>query len=218
MSNHRWLVFAITCLLLVPLASPLLAANLVVNPSFNGNLTGWNPNLSTFDGTVDATGTPGSGSARNSFNAVAPSTTVAIDQCIATGPGTYTLGGKVFIPNGQAITGSGFVTVSFFSGPDCTTGFLTSSSLTASTTGSFVTLSGPVTAPAGTAHAWVTGQNSAGAAGTFVVNFDDFVFDNGVALPTTPLPNSAWLMLLGCAFVFVVFRRLRPVESRIETD
>lgn len=175
---------AILCLLL--LASPLGAVNLLTNPSFAGNLNGWAADPSTvFDGTVDATGTPGSGSARNTYNAAGASTLLAISQCIAAGPGTYTLGGKVFIPGGQAVGGSGLITVSFFSGPDCLTGFLSFSSLTTSTTGSFVTLSGPVTAPAGTAHIWVTGQNSAAAAGTHVVYWDDFVFDNGVTGPPT---------------------------------
>src|SRR5215472_15715200 len=99
------------------LASPLGAVNLLTNPSFAGNLTGWTADPTTvFDGTVDATGTPGSGSARNTFTASGASTLLAISQCVAAGPGTYTLGGKVFIPNAQAIGGSGLITVSFFSG------------------------------------------------------------------------------------------------------
>jgi hypothetical protein len=212
--SGRWIVrpglLALMAVLLVAL--PLGAVNRVTNPSFAGSLAGWNAGTSTFDSTTDATGTPGSGSARNSFTAAGPSTLEAIDQCIATGPGTYTLGGKVFIPNGQAVVGAGQITVSWFSGPDCATGFLGFNSLTASTTGSFVTLSGSFVAPAGTTHAWVTGQNQANAAGTHVVNFDDFVLDDGTAPPPTPVPTlSEWAMiLLGCALMFVAISSLWP--------
>jgi hypothetical protein len=186
MSPHTGRNAAGAGVLLLLLASPMFAFNLVTNPSFNGNLTGWNLNPSTtFDSSNDATGMPGSGSARLAFAAGGASTTVAVDQCITTGPGTYTLGGKVLIPNGQSVGGSGIITVSFFSGGNCTTGLLFFDSLSTSATGSFVTLSKSTTAPAGTTNAWVTGQNSAAGAGTHTVNYDDFVFDNGLA-PIVP--------------------------------
>jgi hypothetical protein len=132
-----------------------------------------------YDAANDATGVSGSGSAKLAFAAGGPSTTVAVDQCIATGPGSYTLGGKVLIPNGQSVGGSGIITVSFFSGGNCTTGLLFFDSVSTSTTGSFQTLSKTTTAPAGTTNAWITGQNSATGAGTHTVNYDDFVLDNG---------------------------------------
>jgi hypothetical protein len=158
------------------ISSQASAGNLVTNPSFAGSLSGWNPNSSTYDAADDATGLMGSGSARLAFVATQASTTVAVDQCVAANPGPYTLGAKVLIPNGQAVSGSGTILVSFFSGPNCTTGFLSADSMNTSTTGSFQTLSKTTVAPAGTAHAWITGQNSANAAGTHTVNYDDFVF------------------------------------------
>jgi FG-GAP-like repeat len=164
-------------LIVIAVASPLSATNLIVNPSFAGNLTGWNPGLSTFDATQDATGVQGSGSARNAFAAQQNSTTLGIDQCIATGPGVYKLSAKVLIPSGQAVSGFGFVTVSWLSGTDCGTGLLDFKSLSTATTGSFVPLSGIFVGPPGTARAWVTGQNNAQAAGTHVVNWDDYVFE-----------------------------------------
>lgn len=189
------------------------AANVVTNPSFAGNTAGWNTSSTTYDAANDATGVPGSGSAMNTFVAAGPSTLLAIDQCIVAGPGNYTLGGKVFIPNGQAVGGSGFVTVSYFSGPNCTTGFISFASLSTSTTGSFQTLSGPITAPAGTTHIWITGQNSANGAGTHVVHFDDFVLDNGLggavaqSIPTVgPLAMLALAAALGVIGVFVLRR------------
>jgi hypothetical protein len=196
------------------IASPAFAVNIVTNPSFTGNTTGWNLNPSTtYDAANDATGVPGSGSARLAFAAAGPSTTVAVDQCIAAGPGSYTLGGKILIPNGQAVGGSGFVTVSFFSGGNCTTGFLSFDSVSTSTTGSFQTISKTTTAPAGTTNIWITGQNSATGAGTHVVNYDDFVLDNGVVASTAgvvPTLGPGGLLALMAALAaagFLVLRR-----------
>lgn len=192
-------------LLVAAFAPSAFAVNLAVNPSFAGNLNGWVASSDvTYDSANDATGVPGSGSAQSAYAAAGSSTELAIYQCIAAGPGTYTLGGKVLIPNGQAVAGSGIILVSFFSGSDCSTGYLNSSTLSTSTTGSFQTLSGPVTAPATTTHIWITGQNSATAAGTHVVNFDDFVLDNGAAPlgPPAPTPALGWLALLALVLAF----------------
>jgi hypothetical protein len=197
--------------LLLVVASPIFAVNLVNNPGFQGNTTGWNLNPSTtFDASNDATGVPGSGSARLPFAAGSPSTTLAVDQCITTGPGTYTLGGKILIPNGQSVGGSGLITVSFFSGGNCTTGLLFFDSLSTATTGSFQTLSKTTTAPAGTTNAWITGQNSASAAGTHTVNYDDFVFDNGVS-PNVPALGRFGLlaMMISLAGLALVALRQR---------
>lgn len=190
--------------LAVAVASPALAVNLVTNPSFAGNTSGWTADPSTtYDAVNDATGVPGSGSAMSTFAAGGASTLLSLSECIATGPGNYTLGGKVLIPNGQPVGGSGIITLSFFSGPDCITGFLSFTSLSTSTTGSFQTLSGPVTAPAGTAHIWITGQNSATGAGTHIVNFDDFVLDNGITPVGAPIPALGEAALLALTAVFV---------------
>ena len=179
-------------------ASPAFAVNLVSNPGFAGSLAGWSAagNVS-FDAANDATGSPGSGSASSAFAASGSSTQLALSQCIVAGPGAYTLGGKVLIPNGQSVGGAGLVTVSFFSNPGCFSGLVGFASLSTATTGSFQTLSGPVTAPAGTVAIWITGQNNAAAAGTHVVNFDDFVLDNGVPPPPPALvPALGWFGLL----------------------
>lgn len=197
-------------LLVATMASPMLAVNLVQNPSFAGNTTGWVTSSDvTYDAANDGTGVPGSGSARSAFIASASSTELALYQCIAAGPGNYTLGGKILIPSGQAVSGAGLITVSFFSGPDCSTGLIGFTSLSTSTTGSFQTLSGPITAPAGTAHIWITGQNNALAAGTHVVNFDDFVLDNGISAAVPALGPFALLALIAAmaAIGFFVLRR-----------
>jgi VCBS repeat protein len=167
------------------LASQAMAVNLVTNPSFTGNTSGWTVSSDvTYDAADDATSVLGSGSARSAFVASGASTELALYECIAIAPGTYTLGGKVLIPNGQLVSGAGQITVSFFSGGNCSTGFLTFDSVSSPTTGSFQTISKTVTAPAGTTNAWVTGQNQANGTGTHTVIWDDFVFDNRAAVRT----------------------------------
>ncbi len=183
--------------LFVAVTAPAWAVNVVTNPSFAGNLAGWNAAGTTvFDAVNDATGLPGSGSARSSFAAGGASTLLALDQCIAAGPGNYTLGGKVFIPAGQPVGGSGIILVSYFSGGSCVAVLLGSDTLSTSTVGSFQTLSGPIVAPAGTTNIWITGQNMAAGAGLHIVNFDDFVLDNGLAPAQVPTLGGLEMILL----------------------
>lgn len=200
--------------LVTAIASPALAVNIVTNPGFAGGTTGWAADVSTtYDAVNDATGVPGSGSARSSFAASGASTLLSLSQCIVAGPGNYTLGGKVLIPGGQGVGGSGLVTVSYFSGGNCTTGFLSFSSTSTAVTGSWQTLSQPITAPAGTTNIWITGQNSAIAAGTHVVNFDDLVLDNGLAAQSADVPTlgpfGLLVLLLGLGGAGLLLLRRR---------
>lgn len=193
---------ALSVVFVLAIAAPASTANLVTNPSLAGDLTGWTTSTFTsFDGANDATGQPGSGSARHAYPATISGTSLALHQCIAAGPGNYTLGAKVLIPNGQAVGGEGLVTVSFFSGADCSTGFLSGSALSSSTTGSWETLSGLVTAPAGTAHIWISGQHYVAAPGTHIANLDDFVLDDEPVVEPTGIPvlGSLGLLVLICA-------------------
>lgn len=193
------LVLRIVLILSMPVAivSPAWAYNLVANPSFSGGTGGWTTDPSTiFDGANDATGMAGSGSAKSTFHASTAGVISALSQCIASGPGNYTFGGKVLIPSGQPVTGFGSIVVFFFSGPDCTTGFLSNRLLITGATGSFQTLSGGFIAPPGTTHIWISGQNAANAVGDHVVNFDDFVLDNGLSSAAVPAPTLGWFGLL----------------------
>src|SRR6266513_1337607 len=108
-------------LALMVMASSVMGANIVSNPSFNGSLAGWLLGTgTTFDATADATGVPGSGSARSATSFAG--NTIAITQCIAAVPGNYTLSGKILIPGGQTTAGSGRVGVTWFGGSDCSSG------------------------------------------------------------------------------------------------
>src|SRR5690349_370026 len=170
MKLHRCIPFA-----LILTSLPLLGANIVANPSFNGGLTGWLTSSSTtFDATADATGVPGSGSA--SDTATFSGNTIAISQCIAATAGNYTLSGKILIPSGQATTGVGSIGVTWFGGVNCSSGpVLGFNTVTVTATGSFVSASAPTVAPSGTTFAFVNGQHI--AATNHVIKFDDIVLD-----------------------------------------
>ncbi|MBZ5589608.1 MAG: hypothetical protein LAO05_13685 [Acidobacteriia bacterium] len=174
----RALKVACACLMSAATAA---AQNLLTNGSFNGNLNGWSyGGASTYDSTRDATGTPGSGSAK----ALAPPSTSldSIHQCVVITSSTqYRAGGKILIPSGQAPTGLAFFYVSFFSGTDCFTGYLDSTVPPYTTTvGTWVASdTGFVTPPAAATSLSIIASlsNQASGSGNFQANFDDaFVF------------------------------------------
>jgi len=191
------------------IASPAVAVNLVVNPSFAGNTTGWE-GPARYDN-VDATGVAGSGSAASFLFDTEPRAELAISQCITTGPGSYTFGGKVLLPvipvfQPDGVVGS--ISVSYFSGADCSTGFLGVASLATWVRGSFQTLSAPITAPAGTTHIRITGVNGTIRPGRHYVIFDDFVLDNGASnIPALgPFGYLALIVALAAMGIFVLRR------------
>lgn len=192
-------------LALIAMASPLLAVDIVFNSSFNGSLSGWalGPGT-TYDGTVDATGVAGSGSARSATTI--SGNTIVISQCIAVVPGPYTLSGKIFIPAGQGTNAFGAIGVTWFGGGNCGSGpilgFITP---TTSATGSFVSVSQQTTAPPGTTFAFVNAQHIAPAGR--VAYFDDIVLDNGTAVPALgPFALAALMPMLAAAGMLMLRR------------
>jgi len=195
----------------IAVASPLHATNIVTNSSFNGSLAGWFLGTgTTFDATADATGMPGSGSARSATSLAG--NTIAITQCIAAVPGNYTLSGKILIPGGQTTNGSGTIGVTWFGGSNCSSGpVLGFNTATVTTTGSFVSVSTASIAPLGTTFAFVNGQHLSVSSGTHIVNFDDIILDDGTPsnIPALePLALAALtLMLVLAALGILILRR-----------
>jgi len=124
----RLVVALAVVLLLAGRASSRADQNLLVNPNFDAGLSGWqvspfDPNTSaSWDGTLDADGSPRSGSAQQVFSADAVTGLAGVlFQCVPVKlGGTYVLGGEIFIPEGNTTTGGAFLSVVVFgSSTDC---------------------------------------------------------------------------------------------------
>ena len=157
------------------------AQNLLTNGSFNGNLNGWTlygEGEITFDAGHDATGTPGSGSAK--LLAPVGGGGTEMWECVSvTGSTAYRAGAKILIPSGQATTGYVAVAVNWYAAPWCQTSLANIQIAHVATTGgAWVTGdTGFVTSPANAQGAQIyanTVNQSAAGAGMFQANFDDF--------------------------------------------
>jgi len=167
-------------------AATAAAQNLLTNGSFDdGNLIGWGFGSNViWDGTLDATGTSGSGSVKTL--APAQTGTTGVRQCISvSGSAQYQGGGRIFIPTGQASSGHASVYFSFYTDAACSEGVSESHvSQSVSTTGSWIWVdTGFATSPSDARSArFVTQLANTSAAGSpdFQANFDD-LFLNGPA-------------------------------------
>jgi hypothetical protein len=181
--------FALFVALALPLAAgiaPASAQNLLVNPNFDTGLSGWQTTLVapgttiSWDGTRDAEGSLTSGSAKGSWAATTVSGLVpVVSQCVEVTTGaSYRVGGKVFIPPGQATSGSAFFIAAPYpthgcSGPPPPGPFLTTPAVTA--TGQW-TESAATFASFGPS-VLVSAYMAPNAAGNFEVNFDDLILE-----------------------------------------
>ena len=114
------------------LTTPAFAANLLTNPNFDTNVSGWTSSngsiLSAEWNGIDADGSTASGSVtlRNSTdfaNGAGP----VLQQCVPVTSGAgYDLYGKFQIPGNQDRTGSLQPVVFFYAGPNCSGDFLAS--------------------------------------------------------------------------------------------
>jgi IPTL-CTERM motif len=222
--KRKFFLFVMVLSLVTFLSGSALAANLLQNPHFAGDLSGWNAGISTYDGTLDATGVSGSGSAKhvfvNNFNGGAG--TVALSQCLTSFvPGQpYIFGGKVYMPSGQSIQGTGSIVVSWFTGTDCSTGFISSANVGTSfgdPADVWTPLNHPaVTIPANARSVWFSGQNGAASAGSHQTNFDDMYFsDAAVAATSVPTLNEWGLIIFMLAAGFYSVGTLRKRRRKV---
>ncbi|HVR11727.1 MAG TPA: hypothetical protein VMW75_27040 [Thermoanaerobaculia bacterium] len=179
------------------------AQNLVVNPDFDTSLNGWVvTDMVSWDGTLDAGASPGSGSAKGVFDAPAATQLYpVISQCLPLDIGTtYHFGGDIFIHPGNTAPGSAFYSVIPFPTADC--------SGPPPPGGPFGTTP-PVTAAGSWNHSVAAFSNTFASSavlaaylapqsgGIFTASFDDVVLAPG-ALTCTPDPHT--LCLLGSRF------------------
>ncbi len=187
-----------------PPASPL--ANQVPNGDFDTDTNGWNGGGGSFSvafspgPTLDAFGSPSSGSTRNGVNPGAvPFANGGSYRCVgAVTPGlTYDFGAWIRVGSGQACGGSpctAQVFVTFYSNPNCdgqiNPNFFTPTVKSDGSTGALDTWhlrTAQAVAPVGAASAWIYLNVVGGADGTggFLANFDGARFGATPTLPVT---------------------------------
>lgn len=195
-------------------AAPLQAQNLLVNPDFDIDLGGWSANVgTTWDGTMDADGSPASGSARLALTIASPNAAAngGVQQCvtgIVAGTG-YDFSGRIFLTTVPA-AGTARVDVVWHSDITCTTVISVVVGAQVAMTGSWETSIGFAVAPPGAVAAVLqTDEQTNGTAGDFVVHFDDLFLAPSTAVPAVRGPMLAlfWLSLLAVGVVGL--RRLR---------
>jgi hypothetical protein len=100
-------------------SSEAFAQNLLTNPNFNQNISGWTASpagVAVWD-SADAKASPSSGSARVTSTA----SQVQFQQCVAVTPGVkHDLIVRTRIPAGQSGTGIAYIAISYFAGAGCT--------------------------------------------------------------------------------------------------
>ncbi len=102
-------------------AAPVRAENLAANPGFDTDVNGWTVNNAARDGTRDAQGSAGSGSARSFRFLAGPNDCIdTISQCVTglRGGTRYDFGGKILLPTSlnQTTGGQGSIDVQWYSG------------------------------------------------------------------------------------------------------
>ena len=190
--------------------TPSAAQNLLVNPTFTSDTSGWL--AGNFDPTQDASGNP-PGSAMLLNTAAGGATTTLMFQCFngATPGATYAFGGSVRLSRaaGEVTTGDGRIALGWNSAPNC----LFANSLGVDEAGaivqldSWLPLSSTAVAPAGTVSVAVflsVRKNEAG--GSFQGNFDDPFLQLQAAVPAL---GAGPLALLAVALGMTAWLRLR---------
>ena len=138
--NPAALVLGLTLFITCP---SLWARNVLENPGFESDLSGWtlsgNP-LPTWD-VLDVDGSDSSGSALVQNTEPGESTDVVVlSQCINVIPGIWELFAQVFIPEGQERTGSVVIRYRVFRDEDCTGGSPGTGGWLTTTTGRWIEL------------------------------------------------------------------------------
>lgn len=192
------------------------AQNLLTNPDFTTDLSGWNTFGAVFDGSA---GSPTPGSAQFSGSIASTNSTIFVSlvQC-ATGivPGnTYDLSGQLRLTSAPA-GGTANVAVAWYSDAGCTTPLSTdgANGVSGST---FQASSGSFVAPAGAAGAnftvWIATSTTIGS---FTGNLDA-AFLGPQGPPPVPVMSTTWLVLCGASLAvaaLMMFRRTGLKEAR----
>lgn len=163
--------------------------NLLKNPHFTTNLAGWtSPNSQFVVATwspLDSNAAAGSGSVLLT-QGLSAQDSVSLTQCVAVTPGTtYTVGGRIRRPPGQAASAIASVSVGWFAVPDCATfGYGTANGgfFLNGTTDGWVSRSAQDVAPPTAVSAFFLTSTVASSGSTPQVYLDDLLL-----APTSPI-------------------------------
>jgi hypothetical protein len=193
---RRGYVFAL--LLVLVTAGTAAAQNLLVNPNFDSDVSGWSfttPGTFTWDSTLDADSNPSSGSGRLENGSTVAFGTSFAAQCVAvTGGSNYDLMVQIRIPSGQTDSGYAMINVNFYNAASCggsNVGGASSPQVLSTTTDTWVlsqvlNQAAPGTAVSAQVSLWT---NKTEATGSLVVNFDNAAFGLTGTLAPTPTPT-----------------------------
>jgi hypothetical protein len=192
------------------------AVELATNGTFDGSLAGWSDagGLTTYDGGLDATGTPGSGSAHQVRFFSVPSSGYVVSQCIVLGRANfYRYGGKIYVPGGQSGSAAAVISATWWSNDDCT-GTWTYESVNAdmTITDEWQTLASRLELhPFETRSVLLAAQQAGGPTNTRTVSVDDLTLIPmaTIEVPALGVPAAALLTLGLAALGVLALRRLR---------
>jgi len=173
---RRTSVVLLAALLLTVLFSPSASGqNLLVNPDFDTDLSGWS-GPGVWD-SPDAFGSPSSGSA-TWINTFVSGGALYVMQCVELTPWVegYDLAGYGFVPSGQPGSGYTFLSVAFFSDAGCNTYLTGGSTAGSSVLDSWTLLERTGWTPIGAASAQIAAGNQKTAPGDFQVWGDAIFF------------------------------------------
>jgi hypothetical protein len=197
MTPSRRLLSACVGLVLLCSAASASAQNLLTNPNFNTDLSGWNAFGAVFDGSA---GSPSPGSAQFGGSLAGTNATISVglEQCVSgiVAGNTYDISGQLRVSSAPS-GGNARVAVSWYSGAGCTSGISTrtASGVSAAT---FQQSSGSFVAPAGAVSAifsvWIATSTTPGS---FTVNLDNAFLGTPAPPPPVPTLSTGWIVLCG---------------------
>jgi hypothetical protein len=196
-------------------AAPAAAQNLLTNPGFDSDLSGWDDNSGsgTFDATRDADGSPTSGSVRKLQNVTANNTApFMVRQCVTAGvvdDAAYNLGARIRMNQAPA-GGETRIGFSFHGNLTCQFDVLAGGELLTSTASSAWQLvsHSPIAPPGTQSISIFIDFRAGGTGGDFEVNADNVFIERAAVVPTLSLQ---WMLALAVllAGIAIASRRLQ---------
>ncbi len=184
-----------------------VSENLLLNPDFDSDLSGWdNTGLASWSA-EDAEGSGTSGSAR--LNISAASSYAIRSNCVTALPGEqFYYSSSYLIPPGQQAEGNAMIQIDWFDQDNCTGVSLGADNKTGTQT-DWTTIGARVVAPGETASVKVfLFDQKSGGTGDFAVHFDK------LELVVVPEPNGGWAAAMAALVALHCWRRMkRPVSG-----